>query len=109
MANPVVDLERTRHMDHRPQLGIPHFQRGLAWGTEARSALLKSLFFDTPCGSFVLRQPADCTGRSVPLDARIGRGSGGADSYPTCMFTILLPIRPTARSPNIEVCLETRA
>lgn len=51
-----------------PELGIPHFQRGQVWGTESRSALLESLFFDTPCGSFVLWKPDQCASRGVPLD-----------------------------------------
>jgi len=47
-------------LERVPQLGIPHFQRGLVWGVESRAALLESLFFDTPCGSFVLWEPKDC-------------------------------------------------
>jgi hypothetical protein len=55
-------------LEYVPQLGIPHFQRGLVWGVESRAALLESLFFDTPCGSFVLWEPKDCGKRGVPLD-----------------------------------------
>lgn len=51
-----------------PELGIPHFQRGLVWGVESRAALLESLFYDTPCGSFVLWVPKDCAAQGVPLD-----------------------------------------
>lgn len=37
-----------------PHLGVPHFQRGLVWGNDSVASLLESLFYDTPCGSFVL-------------------------------------------------------
>lgn len=50
-------------------LGIPHFQRGLVWGDELKAALLESLYYDTPCGSFVLWQPADCDEYGVRIDA----------------------------------------
>jgi len=55
-----------------PQLGIPHFQRGLVWGNEAVAALLESLFYETPCGSFVLWAPKDCASRGVPIDPSRG-------------------------------------
>lgn len=42
-----------------PQLGIPHFQRGLVWDDGAVSLLLESLLLDTPIGSFVLWQCDD--------------------------------------------------
>ena len=41
------------------QLGIPNFQRGAVWGVANRTALLESMFEQSPCGSFVLWQPAD--------------------------------------------------
>jgi len=35
-------------------IGIPHFQRGYVWNEANISALLESLYFDTPCGNIVL-------------------------------------------------------
>jgi len=40
-----------------PSLGIPHFQRGLVWGSDSVSLLLESLFLGTPCGSLILWKP----------------------------------------------------
>jgi len=40
-------------LDLYPHLGIPHFQRGLVWGNDTVASLLESLYWDTPCGSFV--------------------------------------------------------
>jgi hypothetical protein len=48
-------------------LGIPHFQRGLVWGSEATSLLLESVFFDTPCGAIILWEPEDPTRDGQPL------------------------------------------
>ena len=39
------------------QLGIPNFQRGAVWGMANRTALLESMYEQSPCGSFVLWQP----------------------------------------------------
>ncbi len=39
-------------------LGVPHFQRGLVWGKDSVSRLLESLFYNTPCGTFILWKPA---------------------------------------------------
>jgi len=44
---------------HADQLGIPNFQRGAVWDTNNRTALLESLFEQSPCGSFVLWEPED--------------------------------------------------
>lgn len=41
------------------QLGIPNFQRGAVWDTGNRTALLESLYEQSPCGSFVLWAPED--------------------------------------------------
>jgi hypothetical protein len=54
-----------------PRLGIPHFQRGLVWGDESVAALLESLFYETPCGSFVLWSPKECASMGVPLDEAV--------------------------------------
>lgn len=35
-------------------IGVPHFQRGYVWNEANISALLESLYFDTPCGNIVL-------------------------------------------------------
>ena len=51
-----------------PELGIPHFQRGMVWGEDSQAALLESLYYDTPCGSFVLWQPEDCQQHGIRLD-----------------------------------------
>lgn len=40
-------------------LGIPHFQRGYVWSDSNISALLESLYFDTPCGNLVLWKNPD--------------------------------------------------
>ena len=40
-----------------PQLGIPHFQRGLVWNDEATALLLESLYRGTPCGNIILWRP----------------------------------------------------
>lgn len=39
------------------KLGIPHFQRGLVWSNDSISSLLESLYYGTPCGSFVFWKP----------------------------------------------------
>lgn len=41
------------------QLGVPNFQRGAVWDTGNRTALLESLYEQSPCGSFVLWAPED--------------------------------------------------
>jgi hypothetical protein len=60
-------------LDRVPELGIPHFQRGMVWGEDTKAALLESLYYDTPCGSFVLWQPDDCTIHGVRIDAAATR------------------------------------
>lgn len=50
-----------------PTLGIPHFQRGLVWGTDSVALLLESLFWSTPCGSVILWEPEDPGGQGIPL------------------------------------------
>ncbi len=52
------------------QLGIPNFQRGAVWGAANRTALLESLYEESPCGSFVLwapRDSGDATRHGKPL------------------------------------------
>src|SRR2546422_36260 len=49
--------------------GIPHFQRGLVWGTDAVSLLLESLFFGTPCGLIILWEPREPLQHGIPLAA----------------------------------------
>jgi hypothetical protein len=56
-------------IDWVPRLGIPHFQRGLVWGEDSTAALLESLLYETPCGSFVLWKPRNCAKYGVPLEA----------------------------------------
>jgi hypothetical protein len=51
-----------------PRLGVPHFQRGRVWGKDSIAALLESLFFDTPCGSFVFWDSGDNGEHGVALD-----------------------------------------
>src|SRR4051812_35353235 len=47
--------------------GVPHFQRGSVWGPANVSALLESLYCDTPCGSIILWTPEDIEQHGVPL------------------------------------------
>lgn len=57
-------------LDLYPFLGIPHFQRGLVWGSDSVSSLLESLYYGTPCGSFVFwkaRSNSD-DGESLPIE-----------------------------------------
>lgn len=56
-------------------IGVPHFQRGYVWNESNISALLESLYFDTPCGNIVLwKIPEMDKSKSedygVPLTAR---------------------------------------
>ena len=55
------------------KLGIPHFQRGLVWGPDSVGALLESLFFNTPCGSFVFWKAPRDADHGTPL---LDRGDG---------------------------------
>lgn len=48
-------------------LGIPHFQRGLVWGSDSVALLLESLFWKTPCGSVILWEPSDPGEQGIPL------------------------------------------
>ncbi|MEO8681583.1 MAG: DUF262 domain-containing protein [Vicinamibacterales bacterium] len=50
-----------------PQLGVPHFQRGRVWGSDSIGALLESLFYKTPCGSFVFWESGDNAENGVAL------------------------------------------
>ena len=47
-------MDIVRHAD---RLGIPHFQRGAVWDAGHRTALLESIYEQSPCGSFVLWAP----------------------------------------------------
>ena len=52
------------------QLGIPNFQRGAVWDSGNRTALLESIYEQSPCGSFVLWAPdgdGDPFRHGVPL------------------------------------------
>ncbi len=44
---------------HADRLGIPHFQSGAVWEMGNRTALLESIYEQSPCGSFVLWTPKD--------------------------------------------------
>jgi hypothetical protein len=54
-------------LDQYHEWGIPHFQRGSVWGSDNVSALLESLYYDTPCGSIILWTPEDTGSHGVPL------------------------------------------
>jgi Protein of unknown function DUF262 len=54
-------------LDLFPRLGVPHFQRGRVWGKDSIAALLESLFYETPCGSFVFWDSGDNAAHGVPL------------------------------------------
>jgi hypothetical protein len=73
MANESLTWTVGEVLKRVPELGIPHFQRGLVWGEDSQAALLESLFYDTPCGSFVLWQPENCEAQGVALDAASNR------------------------------------
>jgi hypothetical protein len=49
------------------EIGIPHFQRGLVWSEENTALLLESLYFDTPCGTIILWEPAEPEKEGLPL------------------------------------------
>lgn len=44
-------------LSNYPRLGVPHFQRGLVWGSDSVSLLLESLYYSTPCGGILLWEP----------------------------------------------------
>ena len=48
-------------------LGVPHFQRGLVWNNEAMALLLESLYYKTPCGSFLLWKAQNPNKEGTPL------------------------------------------
>jgi len=48
-------------------LGVPHFQRGLVWNNEAMALLLESLYYETPCGSFLLWKAKNPDKEGIPL------------------------------------------
>jgi len=50
-----------------PNLGIPHFQRGLVWGNDSVALLLESLYLGTPCGSLILWQPREPSNEGIAL------------------------------------------
>lgn len=54
-------------LDRYPTLGLPHFQRGHVWNTDAVSLLLESLFFDTPCGTIILWKPMHPSDQGIAL------------------------------------------
>lgn len=61
-------------VEHADRLGIPNFQRGAVWSRENREALLESIYYQSPCGSFVLWEPDTDDGdphrHGVPLRQR---------------------------------------
>lgn len=69
MANATAEWTVEQVLERVPEIGVPHFQRGLVWGEDTQAALLESLYYDTPCGSFVFWQPDDCASHGVPLSA----------------------------------------
>jgi len=59
-------------IQYSDRLGIPHFQRGAVWEKNNRTALLESIYEQSPCGSFVLWTPkgdSDSQRHGVPLRA----------------------------------------
>jgi len=56
-------------LTHYDRLGVPHFQRGLVWGDDAKALLLESLYYGTPCGTFILWKPRQPEREGVPLGA----------------------------------------
>lgn len=48
-----------RIVQHADRLGIPNFQRGAVWDQGNLTALLESMYEQSPCGSFVLWAPED--------------------------------------------------
>lgn len=55
---------------HSDRLGVPNFQRGAVWDSGNRTALLESIYEQSPCGTFVLWAPHDTTNpfrQGVPL------------------------------------------
>ena len=54
-------------IDEYEHWGVPHFQRGSVWGSANVSALLESLYYDTPCGSIILWTPENIDRHGVPL------------------------------------------
>jgi hypothetical protein len=54
-------------LSHYRQLGVPHFQRGLVWGSDSVSLLLESLFLQTPCGALLLWRPLRPSKEGVAL------------------------------------------
>lgn len=50
------------------RLGVPHFQRGRVWRKDSIAALLESLFYDTPCGSFVFWDSGDNSAHGIAFD-----------------------------------------
>ena len=41
------------------RLGVPNFQRGAVWEPSNRTALLESMYEQSPCGSFVFWEPEE--------------------------------------------------
>lgn len=68
MTNPSVETWTVEDLLSRyDSLGLPHFQRGHVWNTDAVALLLESLFYDTPCGTIILWVPASPKKVGVPL------------------------------------------
>lgn len=57
--NNSISIAEIIREDFPRKFGIPHFQRGLVWSDEDVSKLLESLYYTTPCGSFVFWSPVD--------------------------------------------------
>lgn len=54
------------------RLGVPNFQRGAVWDASNRTALLESMYEQSPCGSFVFWEPEEAGAprrHGVPLRA----------------------------------------
>lgn len=69
-SSPPLDPRVDYLVDHLyEEIGIPHFQRGFVWNNENTSLLLKSLYFDTPCGTIILWEPNEPRQYGIPLSA----------------------------------------
>ena len=66
-VTPADTISIARMIDEYDNWGVPHFQRGSVWGSANVSALLESLYYDTPCGSIILWTPDNIDRHGVPL------------------------------------------
>ena len=66
-------------VQHADRLGIPNFQRGAVWDTGNRTALLESMYEQSPCGTFVFWAPED---NNDPLDLGVPLRAFGKDVSP---------------------------